>query len=139
MTQAPSGVQSSRTIIGVSAGLFVFSSLFPIAASLLEVDRVPRWLGVCDVVVAAILVVVGMVIVSRKPSEFAPPVVATSFRAYRGLASSFLILLVLFFVAADNIRWSILLPGLAWRGWLLTMVLPSWLSAWQTEQRSVVG
>jgi hypothetical protein len=139
MTQAPSGVQSSRPIIVVSAGLFVVSGLFPTAASLLEADRVPMWLGVCDVVVAAALVVLGMVIVSRKPSEFAAPVVATSFRAYRGLASSFLILLVLFFVAGDNIRWSILLPGLAWRGWLLTIALPSWLSAWQTEQRSVVG
>jgi hypothetical protein len=139
MTQAPNGVQSSPAIIVVSAGLFVVSSLFPLAASLLDVDRVPRWLGVSDVVIAAALVLLGMVIVSRKPSKFAAPVVATSFRTYRGLANSFLILLVLFFVSGDSIRWSILLPGLAWRGWLLTMVLPSWLSAWQTEQRSVVG
>jgi len=139
MTQALSGVLSSRTIIVVSAGLFVVSSLFPLVASLLEVDRVPRWLAVVDVAVAAALVVLGVVIVSRKPSGFTGAVVATSFRAYRGLASTFLILLVLFFVAGDSIRWSILLPGFAWRGWLLTMVLPSWLSAWQTEQQSVVG
>jgi hypothetical protein len=68
MTQGPSGVPSPSAIIVVSAGLFVVSSLFPIAASLLEADRVPLWLGACDVVVAAALVVLGLVIVSRKPS-----------------------------------------------------------------------
>ena len=121
------------------AGLFAVSSLFPMAASVIQVYRLPKWVGVVDVVVAVALVTMGMVIVSRKPTGFAAPVIASAFRIYRGLANSFLILLVLFFVAAETIRWSILLPGLAWRGWLLALVLPSWLSLWQTRQRTVVG
>jgi hypothetical protein len=139
MTQASSGVASSRALIVGSAGLFVVSSLFPLGASLLEVDRLPRWVGVADVVIAAALVALGMVIMSRKPGEFAASAVAASFRAYRGLANSFLILLVLFFVAGESIQWSVLLPGLAWRGWLLVLVLPSWLSGRQAGQRSVAG
>jgi hypothetical protein len=123
----------------VGGGLFAVSSLFPVAASLLEVDHIPRWVGIADVVIAGALVVLGMPIMSRKPTGFAAPVIETSFRIYRGLATTFPLLLAMFFVAGDNIRWSILLPGLAWRGWFLTTVLPAWLSAWQAGQRSVEG
>jgi hypothetical protein len=117
--------------------LFV-SCLFPIAASVVEAADVPRWVGVADVVVAAFVVVSGMVIMAKKPGDFAPSIVALTFKVYRGLAHAALLLLVVFFVTGDGIRWSILLPGLAWRGWLLTTVLPSWLSLWTTDERRVV-
>jgi hypothetical protein len=139
MTKGPSGVGSSRGLVVSSAGLFAASSVFPVAASVLQVDRPPRCVGVLDAAIAIALVALGMVIVSRKASEFAAPVIASAFRAYRGLANALLILLALFFIAGECIRWSILLPGLAWRGWLLVTVLPSWLSLWQTQQRSVEG
>jgi hypothetical protein len=139
MTEGPSGVTSSRGLVVSSLGLFAVSSVFPLAASVLEVDRPPTWVGVLDVAIAIALVALGMVIVSRKARGFAAPVIASAFRAYRGLANALLILLALFFIAGETIRWSTLLPGLAWRGWLLVMVLPSWLSLRQTEQRSVEG
>ena len=139
MTQGPSGVSSSRGLAVSSVGLFAVSSVFPVAASVLQVDRPPTWVGVLDVATAIALVALGMVIVSRKASQFAAPVIASAFRAYRGLANALLILLAVFFIAGEAIRWSILLPGLAWRGWLLVMVLPSWLSLLQTEHRSVEG
>lgn len=139
MTQGLSGGESSRALLVGGAGLFAVSSVFPAAASLLPVERLPKWVGVVDVVTAIVLVALGMAIVSRKPNDFTVPVVASSFRIYRGLASTLLILLVLFFVAGESVKWSILLPGLAWRGWLLAMALPSWLSLWQTEQRSAEG
>jgi hypothetical protein len=75
-----------------------------------------------------------MLIAARKPAPFDHRVVAAAFVSYRALANVFLVLLVLFFLAGESIRWSILLPGLAWRGWLLAMVLPSWLSARRTPQ-----
>jgi hypothetical protein len=137
MIQGPTGGESSRVLVVASAGLFAVSSVFPVAASVLRVDRVPRWVGVVDVVIAVVLVALGMVLVSRKPSDFAIPAVASAFRIYRGLANTLLVLLVLFFVAGESIKWNILLPGLAWRGWVLAMVLPSWLSLWQTGQQSV--
>ena len=131
MTQGPNSVASSRVLPVGSAALFILSCGFPVAASVLRVDRLARWVGIVDVVVAVALVVLGLVIVSRKPSEFAASVVGAGFRIYRGLANVFLILLVAFFVVGDDIRWSILLPGLAWRAWLLVLVLPSWLSGRQ--------
>lgn len=131
-----SGELSRRLLVG-SAGLFVTSCLFPVAASLLRGVRLPGWIGIADVVVAAVLILVVMAIVAKQPSPFAGSVVASGFRAYRSLANGFLVLLVLFFVAGDSINWNILLPGLAWRAWLLVLVLPSWLSGWHTGDRSV--
>jgi hypothetical protein len=69
--------------------------------------------------------------VSRKPGDFEPHIVEAAFRAYRNLANVLLLLLVLFFVVGDAVQWGILLPGLAWRGWLLVLVLPSWIALWQ--------
>jgi hypothetical protein len=54
-------------------------------------------MGVADVVIAAVVAVFGMLIMSKKPSEFAPSVVASSFKAYRGLANTLLLSLALFF------------------------------------------
>jgi len=126
---------TSRQLLLGSAALFILSCLFPIAASVLEADRVPAWLGLADVVLAAVVGVVAMFVMSRRPNGFSPAIVARSFSAYRGLANALLLLLALFFLVGDAIRWGILVPGLAWRGWLLTMVLPSWLSVWRSEQR----
>ena len=56
----------SRALLVAGAGLFVVSSLFPVAASLLRVDRLPTWVGVADVALAGCLVA-GLAIVSRKP------------------------------------------------------------------------
>lgn len=135
MTRARGGDASSRLLLFGSAGLFVVSSLFPLAASVLDVNPLPSWVGVADVVIAGALIALGIVLMSKTPREVSGPVLANCVRAYRGLASAFLILLVLFFVAADQVRWNILLPGMAWRAWLLVMVLPSWITAWRSEQK----
>jgi len=131
--------ESPRALLVAGAGLFIVSSLFPVAASLLRVDRLPTWVGVADVALAACLVVSGMVIVSKKPSAFAPLVVATAFRLYRALSGTFLVLLVVFFVLGDRLRWDILLPGLAWRAWVLVIVAPSWVTLWHAQPQSVEG
>jgi hypothetical protein len=135
-TQVPSSTASSRVLLGASAALFIVSSAFPVVASVLPAERMPRWMGIVDVVLAAALVTVGLVVFSRKPSEFAGPVVATGFWAYRALSNTFLVLLALFFVAGEYIQWKILLPGLAWRAWFLVLVLPAWVSVWRTEHRN---
>ena len=131
MTQATGGGGGSRALLLGGAALFIVSSAFPMVASVRGPDLAPAWVGVFDVVLAFALVVVGMVIVSRKPRDFAPHIVETGFRAYRTLADVLLLLLVLFFVIGGAIQWSILLPGLAWRAWLLVLVLPSWIALWQ--------
>lgn len=124
-----------RAILLAAAMLFIVSSSFPVAASVLRLDPPPRWLGLIDVVLAFALIVLGMVIVSRKPKDFDAQIVEAAFRAYRALANALLLLLALFLVVGDAIEWSILLPGLAWRAWLLVLVLPSWIALWRTGPR----
>ena len=45
-------------------------------------------------------------------------------------------LICVFFVVGDQIGWHILLPGLAWRAWLLVWVLPAALSLWEGSPRA---
>lgn len=123
----------ARGLLLGGAALFIVSSAFPVAASVLRLDPAPRWMGVGDVVLAFALVAVGMAIVSRKPRDFDGHVVEATFRAYRALANAFLFFLALFLVIGDAIEWGILLPGLAWRAWLLVLVLPSWIALWRTD------
>jgi hypothetical protein len=127
MAQATPG----RALLLGGAALFAVSSAFPMVASVLRPDPAPGWMGVLDVVLAFALVVAGAFLVSRKPRDFDAHIVEAAFRAYRGLANVLLLLLALFFVIGDAIQWSILLPGLAWRAWLLVLVLPSWIALWQ--------
>ena len=52
-----------------------------------------------------------------------------TYRIYRVLINAILVLLVAFFLAGDRVQWTILLAGLAWRGWLLFYGLPAWIVA----------
>lgn len=122
--------QTGQTFVRVAAGLLVCSTAFPVAASL-DLAEPSRWVGVLDVAVAFILVAAGIGINARAPSAFDPWVIAAAFRIYRHGATLFLMLLVAFFLAGDRITWSILLPGLAWRGWLAVWVLPCALMLWR--------
>lgn len=111
-----------------TAVLFVLSTAFPIAASLLPEDGTPRWLGLADVAVAFGLMAAGLAVVARQPGPFNAAVLSGSLRILRLAASVFLVLLIVFFVTPDAVRWHVLLPGLAWRAWLFVLVLPSWLA-----------
>jgi len=132
MTQVAGRAGPTRPLLLGGAALLVVSSAFPTVASVLRLDPAPMWMGVLDVVIAFALVVAGTVIVSRKPKDFDAHIVEAGFRAYRNLANVLLLLLALFFVIGDAIQWGILLPGLAWRAWLLILVLPSWIALWRT-------
>jgi hypothetical protein len=109
-------------------GLFVVSTVFPIVASLLPGDEAPRWLGILDVAVAAVLVVVGLVVVSKGPKSVDGPLASSVAQVLRAASTLFLALLVVFFVVGGAIKWHVLLPGLAWRAWLFVLVLPAWLA-----------
>jgi len=111
-----------------SAVLFAVSTAFPIAASLLPGDTPPRWLGVADVIVAFGVTALGVFLVSKYPHAAGGAAAERALAVLRGATTVFLCLLVLFFVAGDAIKWHVLLPGLAWRGWLFALVLPSWLA-----------
>ena len=122
-----------RTLVLSWAALFVVSTAFPVAAGILNRDAHPTWLGVSDVALASLVLLAGMAISFRKPGRFEGRSVVAAFQIYRGGANLFLVLFVMFFVVGDRIQWSILLPGLAWREWLLAWVLPSALALWDVS------
>lgn len=109
------------------AGLWVVSTAFPVAASLLH-PALPASLGTADVALTAILAALGFGVAARAPGTFGPEVVRDALAAYRYGSAACLALLAPFFVLGDRIAWHILLPGLAWRVWLAAWVLPSALT-----------
>jgi hypothetical protein len=122
----------NRPLVMVTVGLLVVSNAFPVAAGIL-IGPAPRWMGLLDVVVAFALVCAGIGIAAKVPAGFSTRVIEASFRIYRSGSTLFLALLVVFFLVGDSIKWSILLPGLAWRAWLVAWVLPAALALWRGE------
>jgi hypothetical protein len=115
--------------------LFVVSTLFPIAASL-RVGRPPlRWLGIADVVIAACLVVVAMLVAARTRSSVLDRHRLTAYRIGQAVIGVSPILLATFLVVGQRLDWTVLVVGLAWRGWLLLYSLPFIVSALEEAQR----
>lgn len=133
MTPGPEDA-SHRPLVLAGLVLLVCSTLFPLAASLMEAERVLRLVGVADVVLAFVTVMLGLIIVHKAGERFGPDVVGACFRAYRVGAGMLLVFLVVFLLTGEGLRWNVLLPGLAWRAWLLAYVLPAALTLWHREK-----
>ncbi len=118
----------------LGAAVFGVSTAFPIAASIWPADAMPTWVGILDVVLAFAAVGLAIRVVTLAEKQVDDRAIRLSYRIYRGLASVPLGLLVLFFVVGDRINWNVLLPGLAWRSWLLMYTLPAAIAAYQSDQ-----
>lgn len=115
---------SARSLGRACVALFIVSALFPIAASL-RVGRPPlRWLGIADVAVAALLVVVAMVVYARARAAVHDRHRIAAHRIGQMVLGVVPLLLALFLVAGQRVDWTVLVIGLAWRGWLLLYSLP---------------
>ena len=118
-----SGVALARAYVA----LFVLSTAFPVAASLMPADAISRAMGVSDVAVALVLLATGIYVVSLKPPA-SPETDRRAVAWYKHAGAVPIILLAIFFVAGSLVRWEILLVGLAWRAWLLMYTLPAALA-----------
>jgi hypothetical protein len=112
-----------RRLRRITAVLFVVSSLFPVVAGLLPADP-PRWLGVADVIVAALLAAAALTLAGRT-GPMSEADLASGFRLVRFVAYGIPCLLVLFFLAGSRVNWQVMVIGLAWRAFLLVMVSPA--------------
>ena len=115
--------------------LFAVSTMFPIVAAVVQPDPSPLWAGMADVALAILTCACGFTIATRAGERFDDRVVRSAFRIYRAAATALLVLIGVFLVVGDRIGWHILLPGLAWRAWLLAWVLPAALSLWRRQAR----
>jgi hypothetical protein len=127
-----------RFLVVLGAVLFSISTAFPVVASLVEQERFPVWIGLLDVTLAFSLVLMTVVSATIGRGRVDDHARHASYRVYRLLANLPLVLLVVFFVFGEWIKWDVLLIGLAWRMWALLYILPAVLSIWgrHTSARS---
>lgn len=116
--------------------LFGLSTAFPIVASLLPPSWRPAVLGLLDVIVAAAVLVAGFTIEATARERVSDDDRRTAWSVVRILANVPLLLLIVFFVRADIVRWDVLLVGLAWRSWLILWVLPSVVALFRDSRKS---
>jgi hypothetical protein len=119
------------------AALFALSTLFPIVAGVWNVAQPPRWLGVADVVFAALLLFSAFALVNRAKSAVTDSHRVAALRLAQSALGIIPLLLLLFFLVGDRIAWTVLVIGLAWRAWLLLYVLPFLVAAWRDAAVSV--
>lgn len=118
---------TGATLARAYVSLFVISTAFPVAASLMPATAVSRAMGLLDVAVAFVLVATGIYIVSTKlPTT--PENDRHAVAWYKVTGTVPLVLLVVFFIAGSHVRWEVLLTGFAWRAWLLMHSLPATLA-----------
>lgn len=134
MPASPS-VSGPRALPGLAALLLAVSTLFPIVASLVPASAVTRLAGVVDVALAAALLVLVGVLHHRARDRIDDGVVRAAYRLYRALAALPLALLALYFAVGPLVRWDVLLPGLAWRAWVLLAFLPVALAVSRDDGR----
>ena len=130
---APPRHDSNRRLARVCLVLFAASTAFPLAAGFLNTDRPARWLGIADVLVAAILVGVAITVAVRFQRSIKDEDRIAAFRISQSVSVAIPVFLVCFFLAGSRVNWQVLVIGLAWRAWLFLNVLPSVVAAAKNE------
>ena len=129
-TPPRNSTRQGRYLALLAAVAFGVSLVFPIGAGLVQdTAALPGWWGVADVVFAFILAALAITVAARFDRRRTPEIERTSYRVHRIVLNLILVLVVIFLVAGNRIRWTIFLPGIAWRGWLFLYAFPAWLAA----------
>ena len=138
MTEPKSPAPTSRRgreLALTTAIAFFVSLVFPTAAGLTQdTAALPVWWPIADVVFAFILAALAITVAARFDRRKTPEIERTTYRVYRIAVNLILVLLVIFLVAGDRVRWTIFLPGIAWRGWLFLYAFPAWLTALRSNK-----
>jgi hypothetical protein len=124
---------TNRRLGGLCVALFVASSLFPVIAGLLNASDPPLILGIADIGFAAMLIGAAIVVDVRTRSVVDERHRAAAYSLTRKAAAGAPLLLVLFLLGRPRIDWNVLVPGLAWRGWLWVYALPGLIAALSAE------
>jgi hypothetical protein len=112
-----------------AAVAYFISLIFPVVAGLLKnTGAFPKWWGTLDVGLAFFLAILAFVIYGLGHGKVNKQIEETTYRAYRKLIHVIFVLILIFFIAGDNVIWINGLPGIAWRAWLLLYILPEWFA-----------
>jgi hypothetical protein len=114
--------------------LYALSSSFVVWASTTETGIAPgeiTWPGVADVVTALVLVLMCMGVYTK-----GQPLIGTAaWRLASAVGTALMVVLLLgMWRFADRLDWNILLPGLAWRVFVLLQTLPAAIALWVPDR-----
>jgi len=115
---------SLRTLARVTIALFALSTAFPVVAGILHMAQPPRWLGISDVTVAAVLFFAAATLVARAKKAVTDRHRLAAFRMSQFVFGVIPVLIAAFLILGQRLDWTVLVVGLAWRGWLLLYTLP---------------
>ncbi len=128
-----SDVISLYALARISVALFAVSVSFPILGGLFVASSPPRWLGMADVVIAAALFGSTAVVVARQRHRVVHHDRLAALRISGIVVGVVPVLLAAYFVVGSRVNWTVLVIGLAWRGWLLLYSLPYLVAALQVR------
>jgi hypothetical protein len=120
-----SGRRRARTLVGVGAAQLAVSVALLLVASTTPA-RLPRWGGPLDGAVAFSLILTLVLLHRVAGGRVGPAALGASYRVATTLPA---VVLVVLWVFRDRLIWKILLPGVAWRGFVLLSALPPCLAA----------
>ena len=128
-----------RLLILLAVGLFCLSDTLLVVASTnpqrIEAGQVTL-LGIVDVATAFVVAILGMVIYGKGVKLVELAVWKNSYQVATVLP---VLLLIIIWLSLDKIAWlDVLLPGLAWRIYLLIQTLPPAIALWKNDQESKV-
>jgi hypothetical protein len=130
----PRQVRRWRMVVLLEASLLVISVTLLLIASTAPVAFEPgqlTWQGVVDVVTAFAVVLAGIGVTIKA----AVLVDDQARRLSYGIATVLpALLLVSMWLFQDRLRWNVLLPGLAWRTYVLLFSLPPALALWRPRR-----
>jgi hypothetical protein len=105
------------------------STSMPVIAAVAG-QPLPRWVGLLDVALAALLALLSIALTRGAPPAFDDRTMRRAFKVSRGASHVMIAMVALFLLVGDAIDWHVLLVGLGWRAWLFVWTLPYAISAW---------
>ena len=124
---------SLRSLGQSCVALFALSTAFPLVAGFLGAGDKPRWLGVADVAVVAVTFAAAALVATRGRAIATDRHRAQAFRVSQVVLALIPILLVAFFALGQRVDWTVLVIGVAWRGWLFVYTLPFLLATLERD------
>ena len=124
-----SDIMSPYTLARVSVALFAVSVIFPMVGGLFVASPPPGWLGVADVIIAAVLFASTAVVVARVRRRVTDHDRLTALRISQMVIGVVPVLIAAYFVMGNRVNWTVLVLGIAWRAWLLLYSMPYLVAA----------
>ena len=117
-------MRNGRLLVLAGVAQYIISMTILITASIYG-ENLPMWVKITDVGLVLTLVITSFFIRRAVPDE-REVTISYTVATYFPVA-----IFLLMFLAADRLIWNTLLPGLAWRTWVLFYNLPSVIAVWR--------